>query len=112
MTLQGPAPKWALWAGLAVGAVALIWFWRRGAAGVASDIASGAVGAAAGAASGAVLGIGDAIGVPRTNAGMCEFAKKEGSWSDVAAYCPAGDALSWGFKNITGGGSPSAGDLK
>lgn len=42
---------------------------------------------------GAVLGIGDAIGIPRTDAEKCEAAIKAGNTLDASFYCPAGTFL-------------------
>lgn len=95
--IPASAPKWAIYAGLAAGAALLIYFVRRGVSGVASDVAGAAVGAAKGAVEGTVLGIGDAVGVPRTNAAACQFAKEGGNWKGVADYCEAGDAFRWGL---------------
>lgn len=56
----------------------------------AADIASGAVEAVGGVATGAVLGIGDAVGVPRTSLNACELAIAEGRTWDASLACPAG----------------------
>jgi hypothetical protein len=42
-----------------------------------------------------VLGIGDAIGLPRTNETECERAKREGRTWDASFACPASDFLSY-----------------
>lgn len=63
------------------------------AAGVGETIGQGAVAAG----SGVVLGIGDGIGVPRTNMTECERAKAEGRTWDASFACPAGDFLSYVF---------------
>jgi hypothetical protein len=58
------------------------------------DAAASAVGGviriADGATSGVVLGIGDAVGVPRTNMNACELAIAEGRTWDASFACPAG----------------------
>lgn len=64
--------------------------------------AAGAVGAAAGsavvnAAGGVVLGVGDAVGIPRTNVTECERAKAEGRTWDASFACPAGDFIRYVF---------------
>lgn len=60
----------------------------------------GALGEAAGqaivgAGTGLVFGIGDAVGVPRTNETECERAKREGRTWDASFACGAGDFLSY-----------------
>lgn len=53
-----------------------------------------AVGNAAGAAAGGVvLGVGDQLGVPRTNMTKCEKALAEGRTWDASFDCPAGTFL-------------------
>jgi len=63
------------------------------AAGVAVGEAAGE--AIVGAGTGLVYGVGDAIGVPRTNETECERAKREGRSWDASFACPAGDFLSY-----------------
>lgn len=85
--------------GLIVGAVvaaavvALAWYLKR----QAGNAVSGAIdaGAAVGGyvvdlAAGGVIGIGEAIGVPRTNLTECEKAIAEGRTWDSSFACPAG----------------------
>lgn len=57
---------------------------------IAQDVAAGAVGAAGDAASGVVLGVGDVVGIPRTNESECEKAIREGRTWDASFACPAG----------------------
>lgn len=65
-----------------------------GFGGLAQDVAVGAVDTAVevvnGAASGVVLGIGDQVGIPRTELNACELAIKEGRTWDASFACPAG----------------------
>lgn len=63
------------------------------AGGVGETIGQGVVAAG----SGVVLGIGDGLGVPRTNMTECERAKAEGRTWDASFACPAGDFLSYVF---------------
>lgn len=58
--------------------------------GVAADAAGALLGAAGDAASGAVLGIGDVLGLPRTDMTECERALAEGRTWDASFSCPAG----------------------
>jgi hypothetical protein len=88
-------------AGAALAAVLLaLWVKKKGGADkVAEDAAAAAAKAlinlGGSAASGVVLGIGDAIGVPRTDMTKCEQAKAEGRYLDASFACPAGDFLSY-----------------
>ncbi len=50
---------------------------------------------ATGVLSGAVVGIGDGLGVPRTDLTECELAKAEGRTWDASFACPAADFLKW-----------------
>ncbi|MGY2488514.1 hypothetical protein [Cupriavidus sp. CP313] len=78
---------------LAAGAIAAIAFVVKkngGLQGVAAGAASALVGAVGDAASGAVLGIGDVLGVPRTDMTECERALAEGRTWDASFTCPAG----------------------
>ncbi|KAI3589325.1 hypothetical protein D9X30_4908 [Cupriavidus sp. U2] len=68
--------------------------------GAAAAAAGGALGEAAGqaivgAGTGLVFGIGDAVGVPRTDETECERAKREGRTWDASFACGAGDFLSY-----------------
>ncbi len=62
-------------------------------AGVAAGEAAGQ--AIVGAGTGLVFGLGDAVGVPRTNETECERAKREGRTLDASFACPAGDFWSY-----------------
>lgn len=81
--------KYAAPAVLIVGAVLALWLLRRGVGGVASDVAQAGVNAAVGVASGAVVGIGQAVGIPETNADACQLALDEGRYWDASFSCPA-----------------------
>ncbi len=78
---------------IAAGAIAALLYVVKkngGLGGVAAGAASALVGAVGDAASGVVLGIGDAIGVPRTDMTACEQAIAEGRTWDASFACPAG----------------------
>jgi hypothetical protein len=95
-------------AGAAVAAVLLaLWVKKKGGLGAAAADAGAAAGDAVvqfggGVVSGVALGIGDAIGVPRTNMTECEKAKAEGRNLDASFACPAGDFLSYQWNKIFG----------
>ncbi|ABE49088.1 hypothetical protein [Methylobacillus flagellatus] len=93
------------------------WFWMLGAAGVAlyiikkGSVAAAAQDAVAGAISGVgslagsvgggvVVGVGDLLGVPRTNESKCEMAKRLGNSWDASRYCDAGDFIAWQFNDL------------
>jgi hypothetical protein len=77
---------------LGVGLVGAAWYVAK--KGV-TEAAAGAVGAVGNAAGGAVLGVGDVLGVPRTNETECERAIREGRTWDASFACPAGRFLSY-----------------
>lgn len=69
---------------------------RKGAAqsvGAAAGEAAGNF--VAGAAGGVVLGIGDGLGVDRTNVGQCERDKAAGDTWAASFSCGAGDFVKW-----------------
>jgi len=74
-------------------AVVAVYFITR-AARAAADLGPLGIGAAAGAgvvnvAAGGILGIGDAVGLPRTQMSECERAMAEGRTWDASFVCPA-----------------------
>ncbi|WP_404993338.1 hypothetical protein [Cupriavidus pauculus] len=77
-------------AAAAVAAIAYVVKKNGGLQGAAAGAASALVGAVGDAASGAVLGIGDVLGVPRTDETECERALAEGRTWDASFSCPAG----------------------
>lgn len=80
-----------------------LYIWKKGGVGAAaSSAAAAAVGVVGSAASGAVLGVGDAVGVPRTNQTECEKAIAEGRVWDASFACPASDWLSMRVGGSTG----------
>lgn len=81
---------------LAAGAIAAIAYVVKkngGLQGAAAGAASALVGAVGDAASGAVLGVGDVLGIPRTDMSECERALAEGRTLDASFACPAGTFL-------------------
>jgi hypothetical protein len=74
--------------GLGLGAAAAVLLYlvlkNAGALGAAAGKAAGDV------AAGAVLGLGDSLGVPRTDLDQCERAIADGRMWDASLYCPAG----------------------
>lgn len=81
-------------AAAAVVAIAFVVKKNGGMQGVAAGAASALVGAVGDAASGAVLGIGDVLGIPRTDMTECERALAEGRTWDASFACPAGTFIS------------------
>lgn len=79
---------------LVAGGAVLAWLAYRKVAEVGPVEAGASVGrAAVGAAGGVVIGIGDAVGVPRTEESKCDAALREGRWWDASFACPAGTFL-------------------
>ncbi len=69
---------------------------KKGAAAAMGQAVGGAVvDAAVGVATGVVYGIGDTVGVPRTDMTECEKAKAEGRTWDASFACPAKDFISY-----------------
>lgn len=60
-----------------------------------ADAAAGAVGVIGDAVGGVVVGVGDIIGIPRTNETECEKAMREGRTWDASFACPAGTWLKY-----------------
>lgn len=73
-----------------------------------SSAAAGVAGAVGDVATGAVLGIGDQLGVPRTNLSACEKAKAEGRTLDASFACPAGSFLSYLWEGKPAAAKPVA----
>lgn len=79
----------------------------RAAGGSATDagvaLGGAAVDVAGGVVAGTAYGIGDAIGVPRTDETECQKAIREGRSWDASFACPASDWIKymWGGANVT-----------
>lgn len=93
-------------AGIAVAALVVVFYLKKKVGDVVADVADTVSQVWDSAADGVehagdvviakpVLGIGDAIGLPRTNETECERAKREGRTWDASFACPAGDFLSY-----------------
>lgn len=63
---------------------------------VGANIGRGAVNAGAGV----IQGIGDAVGIPRTNPSQCEADIQAGRWWDASFSCPAGTFVSRGWNAL------------
>lgn len=103
MKLTGLAQAEVIKIGVAVALIAgLVWYVKK--KGVAT-VTSAAVGVVGDAVGGAVLGVGDVLGVPRTNETECQKAIREGRTWDASFACPAGTFIG----SIFGGGGNDAG---
>jgi hypothetical protein len=81
----------------AVGVVLLgLYIAKKGVAGAAADV----VGVAADAAGGIVQGIGEVIGIPRTDEQECEKALREGRMWDASFACPAGTFIGGAWERL------------
>jgi hypothetical protein len=86
-----PALPWWAWAAGGVAAALLVYRAAGGTPRAAGEaIGSAAVEVAGGVTAGVAYGIGDAIGVPRTDETECERAIREGRTWDASFACPAG----------------------
>lgn len=85
-------------AGVAVLGLGYLAWKTRGmnATDIASGAVSGAISAAGNAATGTVLGIGDAVGIPRTSESQCSADLAAGRLWDASFSCPAGRFLGEG----------------
>lgn len=82
--------------GVGLAALALWWVSRGGnGQAVGQTVGSAAVSTIVGAGTGVVLGVGEAVGIPRTDMTECERAKAEGRTLDASFKCGAGDFLAW-----------------
>lgn len=89
-----------VWAGAALGLLALFAVHRAGGAGkLAASVVGATVTVATEATAEGVMSIGDALGVPRTDVNLCEAAIADGRMWDASFACPAGRFLS----SLTGG---------
>lgn len=73
---------------------AVLVYVKKNLRGLIADAAGGVVGAVDDVASGVVIGVGEVIGIPRTNETECEKAIREGRMWDASFACPAGTFLS------------------
>lgn len=83
--------------GVALAALVLLVIVKKkgAAAAVGQGLGEAAANAAGGLVAGVSEGLGDQIGVPRTDATLCEQAKANGSTWDVSKYCPASDFIDY-----------------
>ncbi|MFL6675887.1 MAG: hypothetical protein ACJ8LG_21670 [Massilia sp.] len=87
MKLSSAFPMKAALAVAVLAAVGVFFYVRnKGVTGVAADVTGAVLDTGAGVA----IGIGDAIGIPRTNESECEKAIREGRTLDASFACPAG----------------------
>ncbi len=73
----------------AAAAVGLLYLAKKGGGFGIQNITAGAVSAAGDAAAGAVLGVGDALGIPRTSNAKCEADLAAGDMWAASFSCPA-----------------------
>ena len=73
---------------------------------IGADIGGAVVDGVSGVGAGVVTSIGEAVGIPATDADKCRAAMAAGEVWDASFYCPAPVFLSWatdGFKPTKGG---------
>lgn len=80
------------------GAAVLIFFGPQLARWLSEKIGGAAAGIIVQTATGAVIGIGKAVGIPETDAALCQQYVDAGDFWQASFYCPAGTFLkaSWG----------------
>lgn len=94
MTLDN-APKWALTAAILAGASVALYVIVRGFRGAAAD----AAGAVVDVATGAIEGIGESVGIPKTDLEKCYDAMQREDNTDASFFCPAPIFLEWQLKS-------------
>lgn len=75
----------------------------RNARNVGQALGEGAAGAAIGAGEGVVLGVGDAVGIPRTDDDQCTIDLANGDLWAASFSCPAGRYIEAALKQANGG---------
>lgn len=76
------------------GGVAVLLLWGpQLARWLAEKVGAAAAGIPIETATGIVLGVGDAVGIPRTDVDKCQAHVDAGEWLDASFYCPAGTFL-------------------
>lgn len=108
LNLAAKVPTWVYLLGAA--GVALYVIKKGGLQGAVAGVTAGAAGVAGdfakGAAKGAVLGVGDVIGLPRTDLSDCKKAILMADNGDASFYCSAGVFARWQYlslrKRLTG----------
>jgi hypothetical protein len=87
---------------------------RPGAGGGSAALELGATvgqaiaGAASDVAGGIVQGVGQAVGIPRTNEAECAAALREGRMWDASFACPAADFLTGAWRTVADGAPGAA----
>lgn len=90
-----------LYIGGGVLAAVLLFIWYKGFAGAAQATAQAAVGVVTGTVAGTAVGIGEAVGIPNTNATQCQKDIAAGNTWASSIDCSAGTFLSSLFNNNT-----------
>lgn len=82
---------------IAVAAAIIVgaYFAARGVREAGQLLGEGAVDLVDGTVSGVVLGVGDAVGIPRTSESECEKCKRLGDVWGASFACPAADFIKW-----------------
>jgi hypothetical protein len=83
---------------IAAGAIGLMLV-ARNLRGIAGGLVGGAADVIVEAGTGVVIGVGEIVGVPRTDADECDKAMREGRTWDASFACPASTFLNY----VTGG---------
>jgi hypothetical protein len=92
MQIPGGLKTDAMLIGIAVVGLVIV---SRNLQGLTAGIVGGAADIIVEAGTGAVIGVGDIIGVPRTNDSECVAAMKAGRSWDASFACPAGTYLNY-----------------
>lgn len=91
-------PNWALY--MAAAGVALYVIKKGSIQTAVADAAAGVVKVPASVASGVVQGVGDLVGVPRTDLQSCQLAIRSADNLAASQYCSAGVFARWQYLSI------------
>lgn len=102
LLLAGKVPSWVWYASAAGVALYII---KKGslqaaAQGAVAGVVGQAGSAAIGAAEGVIYGIGDVVGLPRTETTKCQEAMARGDNWSASFHCPAATFLDWQKRGI------------
>ena len=96
-----------IYAGAGFGLFVAFRVYQKGISGSVSDLAGAAIDAAGEVFSGAVLGIGDAVGLPRTNSQAGADAWARGDYMEASKLLPAGEFIGAVWDSLTSSDAPA-----
>ena len=85
-----------------LGGVVFLFFGPQIISALTRQTAKAATGAVIDGATGAVVGVGEGMGIPATDPGLCAQAMQAGDGWSVSKYCPALTFLKWSTNQVVG----------